>query len=38
VDVFRIVFRDAPIEVSEQDKPGMLLDCGKEGNAIGLEV
>jgi uncharacterized protein YuzE len=38
VDVLRIVFRDAPIEESDEDKPGMILDYDKDGNVVGLEV
>lgn len=38
VDVLRILFRDAPIEESDEDKPGVILDYDKEGNIVGLEV
>ena len=38
VDVLRILFRDAPIEESDEDKPGIILDYDKEGNMVGLEV
>jgi uncharacterized protein YuzE len=38
VDVLRILFRDGPIEESDEDKPGVILDYDKEGNMIGLEV
>ena len=38
VDVLRILFRDAPIEESDEDKPGIILDYDKEGNLVGLEV
>jgi uncharacterized protein YuzE len=38
VDVLRIRFRDAPIEESDEDKPGVILDYDKEGNLVGLEV
>jgi uncharacterized protein YuzE len=38
VDVLRIVFRDAPVEESDEDKPGVILDYDAEGNIIGLEV
>jgi len=38
VDVLRIVFRDVPIEESDEDKPGVILDYDKEGNIVGLEV
>ncbi len=38
VDVLRIFFRDAPIEESDQDKPGVILDYDKDGNMVGMEV
>jgi uncharacterized protein YuzE len=38
VDVLRIVLRDAAIEESDEDKPGVILDYDKEGNIVGLEV
>lgn len=38
VDVLRILFRDAPIEESDEDKPGVVLDYDKDGNVVGLEV
>ena len=38
VDVLRILFRDSPIEESDEDKPGVILDYDKDGNMVGLEV
>ena len=38
VDVLRILFRDAPVDESDQDKPGIILDYDKDGNIVGLEV
>ena len=38
VDVLRILFRDVPIEESDEDKPGVILDYDKEGNVVGIEV
>jgi uncharacterized protein YuzE len=38
VDVLRILFRDAPIEESDEDKPGVILDYDKDGNVVGIEV
>ena len=38
VDVLRILFSNAPIEESDEDKPGVILDYDKEGNVVGLEV
>ncbi len=38
VDVLRILFRNAPIEESDEDTPGLILDDDQEGNLVGLEV
>ncbi len=37
-DVLRILFRQAVVEESDEDKPGMILDYDKDGNIVGLEV
>ncbi len=38
VDVLRIVLAEAPIEESDEDKPGVILDYDRQGNLVGLEV
>lgn len=38
VDVLRILFRDAPVEESDEDKPGVIIDYDKDGNMVGMEV
>ena len=38
VDILRIILSDTPIEESDEDKPGVILDYDKEGNIVGLEV
>ncbi|HEV8711954.1 MAG TPA: DUF2283 domain-containing protein [Candidatus Binatia bacterium] len=38
VDVLRILFSDTPIEESDEDKPGVILDYDKDGNIVGLEI
>ena len=38
VDVLRILFSNAPIEETDEDKPGVILDYDKDGNVVGLEV
>lgn len=38
VDVLRILFSDAPIEESDEEKPGMILDYDAQGNIVGMEV
>lgn len=38
VDVLSIVLSDAPVEESDEDKPGVILDYDKSGNVVGLEI
>jgi uncharacterized protein YuzE len=38
VDVLRILFNSAPVEESDEDKPGVILDYDKDGNIVGLEI
>ncbi|HDP35637.1 MAG TPA: DUF2283 domain-containing protein [Candidatus Hydrogenedentes bacterium] len=38
VDVLRILLLDIPIEESDEDKPGIILDYDKHDNVLGLEV
>lgn len=37
-DVLRILFSNVPIEESDEDKPGVILDYDKDGNIVGLEI
>jgi uncharacterized protein YuzE len=38
VDVLRILFSNTPIEESDQDKPGIIIDYDKDGNIVGMEI
>jgi uncharacterized protein YuzE len=38
VDILRIIFSSMPIEESDEEKPGMILDYDKDGNVVGLEI
>jgi len=38
VDILRIVFSARPIEQSDEDKPGVILDYDSEGNVVGIEI
>lgn len=38
VDVMRIIFTDAPIAESDEDKPGVILDYDAVGNIVGMEI
>jgi len=38
VDVLRILFSSTPIEESDEDKPGVIIDYDRDGNIVGLEI
>lgn len=38
VDVLRIVLSSRPIDESDEDKPGVILDYDRDGNVVGLEI
>ena len=38
VDVMRILFSDAPVQESDEGKPGVVIDYDKDGNIVGLEI
>lgn len=38
VDVLSIVLSDAPVEESDEDKPGVIIDYDTDGNIVGLEI
>jgi uncharacterized protein YuzE len=38
VDVRRILFSNAPIEESDEDNPGIIIDYDKDGNVVGMEI
>jgi uncharacterized protein YuzE len=38
VDILRILFSNTPIEESDEDKPGVIIDYDKDGNIVGLEI
>lgn len=38
VDVLRIRFSEAPIDESDEQKPGVILDYDKDGNIVSLEI
>lgn len=38
VNVLRILLNNSPIEESDEDKPGVILDYDCLGNIVGLEI
>jgi uncharacterized protein YuzE len=38
VNVLRILFSNAPIEESDDDKPGIIIDYNKDGNVMSIEI
>ncbi|HBI24180.1 MAG TPA: hypothetical protein DDX84_08275 [Nitrospiraceae bacterium] len=38
VDVLRIIFSEAAIEESDEEKPGIIMDYDTEGNIVGMEI
>jgi uncharacterized protein YuzE len=38
VDVLTIQLSAAPVEESDEDKPGVILDYDKDGNIVGIEI
>lgn len=38
VHVLTIEFSDAPVEESDQDTPGVILDYDKDGSIVGMEI
>lgn len=38
VDVLQIIFSDAPIKESNEDKPGVIFDYDALGKIVGLEI
>ncbi|MBU1663805.1 MAG: DUF2283 domain-containing protein [Gammaproteobacteria bacterium] len=37
-DILRILFSAAPIQESDEDKPGVILDYDNSGNLVGMEI
>ncbi len=38
VDVLRMLFSNAPIKESDEEKPGVILDFDNDGNVVGMEI
>ena len=37
-DILTIIFSDSPIDESDEDKPGAILDYDAVGNLVSLEI
>ena len=37
-DILQLVFTNALVEESDEDKPGVIIDYDKNGNVVGMEI
>lgn len=37
-DTLRLIFREAPITESDEEKPGVILDFDDDGNVVSIEI
>ena len=37
-DVLRILFKSTPIDESDEEKPGVIIDYDAKGDIVGIEV
>ena len=37
-DSLRVIFSNSPVEESDEEKPGIILDYDSQGNIVGLEI
>ena len=38
VDVLRIILSDQPVDESDEDKPGIIIDYDAHGNVVSMEI
>ncbi|MCC6383223.1 MAG: DUF2283 domain-containing protein [Dehalococcoidia bacterium] len=37
-DILQLVFSSAPVEESDEDKPGVIIDFDEAGDVVGFEI
>jgi len=37
-DILRIILSDQPVDESDEDKPGVIIDYDAAGNVVGMEI
>ncbi|MFN8452080.1 MAG: DUF2283 domain-containing protein [Anaerolineae bacterium] len=37
-DILRLIFKDVPIEESDEEQPGVIVDYDAAGQVVGVEV
>ncbi len=37
-DILRIIFKNVPIEESDEEQPGVIVDYDASGDVVGVEV
>ena len=37
-DILQLIFTRAPVEESDEDKPGVIIDYDKNGNVVSMEI
>jgi uncharacterized protein YuzE len=38
VDILRIILSNQPVEESDENKPGVIIDYDDRGNVVGMEI